>query len=691
MALQNLKESKAMRLKLIYMMVAFGCAAALVGCSDGEFAGVSETGFAPETVAVTLTASRPSGAHTRTLLQENTAGGLNSTWSAGDKLLVVASDGIKAGELTLQTGANSTEGVFSGELQITDGTKARVWYLGANNGDDAPYTSAAVSSNGKVTALTTDLRTNFGGKFDDLKRADLLTKEDVVFTVKDGKGYVRNERVELSAMMAMAHFTLKFPDDFVSSGEATLTVNSEDDDLPSKKVWNPLTTGDSTPSEGYSLTLGSEASGIVLQNNRADVYLPIVPGSYKLKFDVVAGGKQYTYSLKDKSTIEGGYYYTSGESSESSSTFDGILVSLVEVSQPAKEDEDLVGSVFEVNGKRFRFTKANLKYIVDSGDWVLMERQYSFICKGGWTLSNGSWAKGKETEIDLFGFGATGLYDVESGETAQAPTFWRQTAQQTYSIAAYYYPTNNTTTNQGAGFLGSYLEHGTQFTNFDWGKAYYLNKNKEAYPTQEKPYTSYDWAIDPTFDESKDSKALRYFTLSSSDWTQLQAKYFMTGATITGIGNSVNSDAKGNIFGCLIIKVEGTNSEKLAKVKDFLTGKVTYISPSLSANLSYTGTNYQYFKYNYVQMTGAQFDALEKLGVVFLPEAGHRAPDAYTKTDAYYWTSTTGQQYVSTFFRFDGNSSPSVFKLDPINRSMGGSVRLVKEVPADYVDPMVVE
>lgn len=676
-------------------MVALGCAAALVGCSDGEFAGVSETGSAPETVAVTLTASRPSGAHTRTLLQENTVGGLNSTWSVGDKLLVVAPDGTKAGELTLQTGAESTEGVFSGELQITDGTKARVWYLGANNGDDAPYTSAAVSSDGKVTALTTDLRTNFGGKFDDLKRADLLTKEDVVFTVKDGKGYVQNERVELSAKMAMAHFTLKFPDDFVPSGEATLTVNSEDGDLPSEMVWDPLTSDGSTPSEdasyGYSLTLGSEASGIVLQDNRADVYLPIVPGSYKLKFDVSAGGKQYTCSLKNKSTIEDGYYYTSGKSSESSSTFEGISVSLVEVSQPVKEDEDLVGSVFEVNGKRFRFTKANLKYIVDSGDWVLMERQYSFICKGGWTLSNGSWAKGKETEIDLFGFGATGLYDVESGETAQAPTFWRQTATQTYTMAAYYYPTNNTTTNQGAGFLGSYLEHGTQFTNFDWGKAYYLNKNKEAYPTQEKPYTSYDWAIDPTFDESKDSKALRYFTLSSSDWTQLQAKYFMTGATITGIGNSVNSSAKGNIFGCLIIKVEGTNSEKLAKVKNFLAGKVSYISSSLSANLSYTGYDYQYFKYNYVKMTGDQFDALEKLGVVFLPEAGHRAPDSYKKDDAYYWTSKANQNNTSAPFRFDGDSSPSHFTLEGMNRSLGCSVRLVKEVPADYVDPMVVE
>ncbi|MDE5841179.1 MAG: hypothetical protein K2H49_09685 [Muribaculaceae bacterium] len=77
--------------------------------------------------------------------------------------------------------------------------------------------------------------------------------------------------------------------------------------------------------------------------------------------------------------------------------------------------------------------------------------------------------------------------------------------------------------------------------------------------------------------------------------------------------------------------------------------------------------------------------------MVFLPEAGHKATDSYTKTEGYYWTSTAGQQYVSTFFRFDGNSSPHVFNLEGINRSVGSSVRLVKEVPDDYVDPMVVD
>lgn len=701
-----------MRLKLIYTMVALGCAAALVGCSDGEFAGVSETGSAPETVAVTLTASRPSGAHTRTLLQENTVGGLNSTWSAGDKLLVVAPDGTKAGELTLQTGAESTEGVFSGELQITDGTKARVWYLGANNGDDAPYTSAAVSSDGKVTALTTDLRTNFGGKFDDLKRADLLTKEDVVFTVKDGKGYVQNERVELSAKMAMAHFTLKFPDDFVPSGEATLTVNSEDGDLPSKMVWNPLTSDGSTPSEdasyGYSLALGSEASGIVLQNNRADVYLPIVPGSYKLKFDVSAGGKQYTCSLKNKSTIEGGYYYTSGKSSESSSTFDGISVSLVEVSQPVKEDEDLVGGVFEVNGKKFRFTRGNLKYDIENDQWSLFDEQYRFTCLAGWADKEGVYMptimkNAKDFAlpayapvIDLFGFGATGLYDYVKGEYAQYPQFFRRTKIETKNQAEYYYPTNDLTTNSG--YTGGYLSKGIQYKAFDWGYAYYLSKNSEAKPSVDKPYTTYE--PDPL---SGKEPAYRYFTLTSDDWTALKKKYFMAACTILQAGNTVDSKSKGSVYGCLIFPVvaddetkaqilqERNKNEKVMKMLSKVSGITTTIYVKTIENLTFT-TNTDRFNADWIKMTVEQFKQLEALGVVFLPQAGYRAEDSLTTTSGYYWTATAGQDRTSTIFRFDGTTTPKQFKLDSqIGRVLGCSVRLVKEVPADYVDPMVVE
>lgn len=631
--------------------------ALLSGCA-GEEMNLPDSGNAGgKTIPVSLTVTRP-GNDTRTALSESEEGkALASVWTSGDKLIITAENGSKVGELTLQEGEGTTEGVFVGEAAgVTPGAGYTVRYLGATTASGAPFVSIGETS-GKIEFINALEQKGcvVTGLLGDLCRADLLKKEGVELAIADGMAIAKLP-VELEHELSMVHFSLSgIPSEL--DNEATLTFDYGD----------------------YSYQISNIAS---------EIYLPMIPGTHRIKFTLSNAGKGYEYEFDSEKTLAAGLYYTA---LDDDSHGVGIDVPLSEVEQSAPEiDEDVIGKVFEVNGKRFRFTRANLKFNVDTRAWSLMDRQYSFICRGGWVTSDGKWQKTKETEIDLFGFGATGLYDIESGETAQVPEFWRQTGTQTYTDAANYYPTNNTQTNQGSGFIGSYLEHGTQFTNFDWGKAYYLNKKGEAYPSESSPYTSYDKDNNPG--------VLRYFTLSSNDWEKLQSKYFFCGATITGITNPANTTAKNNIYGCLIFPITGegansveVNKDKLAKVNALLTGRVTYLSTSLTTNLSFTGTNYQYFNYSWVKMTAAQFDELEKLGVVFLPEAGHRAPDSYTKTDAYYWTSTAGQQYVSTFFRFDGDSSPKVFKLEGINRSLGGSVRLVKEVPADYTDPMVVE
>lgn len=312
---------------------------AIAGCSGDELDGVS-SGSAPESVAVTLTVARPGDASTRTVLTDNNDGTLTSKWTAGDKLLVVTSDGIKAGELTLLSGENTTTGVFTGDLAIADGTHATLWYLGASNGDAAPYTCATGSPGDKVT-LTTDLSgkegsPKLGASFDDLKRAELLTEDDVEFTVKGGKGYVKTEGITLDQKMAMAHFSLIFPDDFTVSDGATLKVNSEKGDLPNVKTWLPANSAAET-TYGYTFTLG-DGKDIQISSNTADLYIPIIPGSYKLKFEVTSGSKQYTYSLQDESTISAGVYYTCGAPS-----YAGIKVELSEPTNndyPGYENED---------------------------------------------------------------------------------------------------------------------------------------------------------------------------------------------------------------------------------------------------------------------------------------------------------------------------------------------------------------
>lgn len=687
---------------------------AFAGCSGDELDGVS-SGSVPESVAVTLTVSRPGDASTRTELTEDpTDGTLTSKWTTGDKLLVVTSDGVKAGELTLKEGAETTKGVFSGDLKIADGTEATLWYLGASNGDVVPYTSASGQS--QVT-LTTDLSgkensPKLGASFDDLKRAELLKKEGVEFTVKNGVGYVKTESVLLDQMMAMAHFTLTFPDGFSVSDGATLTVNSEKGDLPNVKTWLPANSP-ADASYGYTFTLGtpeSDGKDIVVSNNTADLHIPIIPGKYKLTFSVNSGEKQYSCSLQEESTISAGVYYTSG-----APTFAGIPIDfpIPDTPDPKPADDDLVGGVFEVNGKKFRFTKANLKYDIPNDKWSLFDEQYQFINRAGWADKDGNYmssvqkmVNNKLTDfalpayseiIDCFGFGATGLYDYESGETAQYPQFFRQNKAQSLQDARNYYPTNNLDYNKGSGHTGSYLEAGIQFTAFDWGYAYYLSKNTEDKPSVDHPYTTYDPnPINGT------NPAYRYFTLNTSDWTAIKNKYFIAACTILNAGNTVDKDSKGNIYGCLIFPIvadadirdvqilkDRNKNEKVIAMLNKVDGITTTNKVKTIENLSFTTTSGPtYFNADWIKMTVEQFKQLEAMGVVFLPQAGYRSEDTLTATSGYYWTATAGQQYTSTIFRFDGNKTAKEFKLDSqIARCLGCSVRLVKEVPDDYKDP----
>lgn len=700
-----------MKLKSIYRLAFLGSLVAIAGCSGDDLDGVS-SGSVPESVAVTLTVARPGDASTRTVLTDNNDGTLTSKWTAGDKLLVVTSDGIKAGELTLLSGENTITGVFTGDLAIADGTHATLWYLGASNGDAAPYTCATGSTGDKVT-LTTDLSgkegsPKLGVSFDDLKRAELLTEDDVEFTVKGGKGYVKTEGITLDQKMAMAHFSLIFPGDFAVSDGATLKVNSEKGDLPNVKTWLPANSA-AEASYGYTFTIG-DGKDIQISNNTADLYIPIIPGSYKLKFEVTSGSKQYSYSLTEESQISAGVYYTCGAPS-----YAGIKVELSEpkTPDPNPADDDLIGGVFEVNGKKFRFTKANLKYDIANDKWSLFDEQYQFINRAGWADKNGNYMPtiGKKVGnsmkdfalppyadiIDCFGFGATGLYDYESGETAQYPQFFRQTKIQTQDQANYYYPTNNTDYNKGSGYTGSYLEAGIQFTAFDWGYAYYLSKNSEDKPSVDHPYTSYD--PDPL---NGSNPVYRYFTLTTSDWTAIKNKYFIAACTILNAGNTVDKDSKGNIYGCLIFPIvadadirdvqilkDRNKNEKVIAMLNKVDGITTTNKVKTIENLSFTTTSGPtYFNADWIKMTVEQFKQLEAMGVVFLPQAGYRAEESLATKSGYYWTATAGQDRTSTIFRFDGNLSTKEFKLDSqIARSLGCSVRLVKEVPEDYKDP----
>lgn len=655
-----------MKLKSIYRLAFLGGLVAFAGCAGDELDGVS-SGSVPESVAVTLTVSRPGDASTRTVLTDNNDGTLTSKWTAGDKLLVVTSDGIKAGELTLLSGENTTTGVFTGDLAIADGTQATLWYLGASNGDAAPYTCATGSTGDKVT-LTTDLSgkegsPKLGVSFHDLKRAELLTEGDVEFTVKGGKGYVKTEGITLDQKMAMAHFSLIFPGDFAVSDGATLKVNSEKGDLPNVKTWLPANSA-AEASYGYTFTIG-DGKDIQISNNTADLYIPIIPGSYKLKFEVTSGSKQYSCQLQDESEIKGGWYYTSGESSDSSKpSYVGISVRLKDDSELSEVDDEVVGPTFTIKNRqgkevKVRFTRANLHYRTKDNTWYIPQLQTDIVHTAGRANNYlGDYSKSAES-IDLFRWGATGFKDER---------------REVYSPETEYSKNRTTIKDTDLPYVSSVAvspnsvpidmrEEKDQYVDWGWCYGYQQSGKKDYY-----------------FNDI-------YFTLSASEWNTLIDQYIHVCATVNDVPGLLMLDCN-------------DDAEALALLKKYKL--ISADSDYVRITPSYLYEHQTAFKWN--QVIIKDYNILKEMNAVFFPKAGDQLPGSSNATKPasilklHYWLSSlvsTGIQINANnlFIRLkaDGNNTSSDFIISTTNgaRRWACSVRLVKVVETLKDDEIV--
>lgn len=638
-----------------------GALAVFAGCAGDEFDEAS-SGSVPESVPVTLTVSRPGDSSTRTVLSENNDGTLTSKWTTGDKLLVVTSEGVKAGELTLKTGAETTSGVFTGDLKIADGTEATLWYLGASNGDAAPYTSAAVS-NGDLVTLTTDLSgeedgTKLGASFNDLKRAELLTKDGVVFTVKNGVGYVQTESVLLDQKMAMAHFTLTFPDGFAVSDGATLTVNSEKGDLPNVKTWLPANSP-ADASYGYTFTLGtpeSDGKDIVVSNNTADLHIPIIPGKYKLTFSVNSGEKQYSCSLQEESTISAGVYYTSGESEDPSiPSYVGISVLL---KGDPTEDDEVVGPTFTIKNRqgkevKVRFTRANLHYRTADNTYYIPDLQTDMVHNAG-RANNYLGNYSSVESIDLFRWGATGFKD-ERREIYSPETEYSKSRTPLKDTDLPYVSSDVTSPN------GVSIDMRTEKNQYvDWGWCYgYQQSGKKDY----------------YFNDI-------YFTLSATEWSTIVNQYVYVCATVNGVQGLLMLDCN-----------DDAEAKALLKKYNLISADSDYvrITPSYMSNHKTS------FKWN--QVIVKDYNVLKEMNAVFFPKAGTQLPGNSnpTKLDKLqYWLSSVPNSGTQTnannlFLRLLEDSTSADFL---ISSSYGAkrtacSVRLVKVVETPEDDEVV--
>lgn len=294
----------------------------LWSCSSEEVLPGDTTALKGEKVPVTITVSRDDA--TRTELSENkTNGGLNDVWCTGDKLAVYNADGIKAGELNLIEGEDTSVGIFSGEVTAEEGEhEFNLWYT-------APEATGLTEANGKPIyfnskkEMIVDLSKM--PKYEDIKSLsamDILSKV-VKLSVSGGKANVVESKT-MQSHLALARFSLRGME---VGKKGTLTIS----DLGSA---NGMTIYKSRINliDGIEAGTISHQGGIVIKDVEGgkDIYMAFIPGTYRLGFHYVVDGVSYDYAFTKSTTLKAGVYYnafTKAEGAEEG-VIDGVDIPL---------------------------------------------------------------------------------------------------------------------------------------------------------------------------------------------------------------------------------------------------------------------------------------------------------------------------------------------------------------------------
>lgn len=607
----------------------------MAGCASEEFSAPAGN---ESVLPMTLSVSR-GGSATRTTLEEGDGGTMRSLWSEGDRLVAYKSDGTPAGELTLESGAGTPDGVFSGELAgIADGSDLRVWYYGASVDGKEPYTAPdEYAPNTLSCQFSRSPEYSCSGLRADLSRADLLSSMLTV-EVREGKAYAA-EPVVLDAMLALAHFRLTgLPEDVAADGEAVLRVGSyngenlTDNSLPCRISYHPFTLGGGTGAGYAGYVIGNEV--FEAGSTEADVYLPMIPGPCRLTFALETKGRIYRYTFAEPTEIMAGIYYCAPDGS-------GIGVEMEDVTPaPApEEDPELVGPVFEVSGKKFRFTRANLQFNTVTSVYSIPEKQTEYLCKQGRRIGASDITDNPEV-IGLFRWGATGIDD--NVLLPQAADFWKQYAYEySTSTAGGYFPSRNTSVNATISTNSTLCPDGqAQDTSYDWGKAY-----------------------------SAQNPGSHYFTLTSAELKSVINDWFAACCTVDGVNGAVILPFEDLASAKAAIEAVGGRHNNLYKLSDNYTNRTQ-------------------FGYDRLTLT---YEQLTELDGVFFPAGGMGNPHTGTAKkpaasdytgNGYYWTSTPMTTPNASMWFFNGGTTQSSrdFKVYGMGKYYAFSVRLVKEI-----------
>ncbi len=308
------------------------------------------------------------------------------TWSAGDRLYV--GDGSKyIGCLTLQSGAGSATGTFSGAVSATTSTDFGFYYLGSK--DYTPILIEDASTSVEIPFATQT------GLAEDLSGCHI--GYGTATGRVEGTSIIINGVVLMTSKVAIAYFDFK--DGTPEKYRGAITLSGE-------HICNSMTVGFDGSFDG---TAGTAGKGISLTDNTSSQkYVMLIPtgtGEETLNFGVGATGSTTLHN-----GIEANKFYCFGPGEPIN-----VNVKPIEFSVASGTG----------TGTTVSFSPGNLQYWGDAGEkkWRFAEHQYEYFG------DNGQGSTYETVRRDLFGWGCTGNMDTRN----DAHTY--QTNCQPYSTS----------------------------------------------------------------------------------------------------------------------------------------------------------------------------------------------------------------------------------------------------------------
>ena len=642
-----------MKLRHFYPCLLFaGMAVTMASCSEEA----SLTPGQGRNVTMTVNISRMGDA-TRSILTEE-AGDLKCTWEASDLVLVVDNAGNKIGVLHLTSGAGEVNATFKGEINtaVEGETKLGFLYLGNKSEEE-------------IDALPNTVVLSYAqqdGSLDWLSSHDFfIGTQEVNIT----NSYESVENVTLDRQLAFGKFEMQLPEG-VNYGGQDITVSGTGIYTQASVTMGGVTTFANAEGNDGVITIKpvEESHG----SYSSSFYLTVLPnGDEQIEptFSVTIEGTEYSCTLDPRTWTASEFVRVDN----ADGTYSGIELGMTAPAvDPQPGEDNTVGPVIEIEGKKYKFVKGNLYYDIYDQSWHLYDKETHFNTVAGTSSFyekinlyqkgiNGKGVSDSNHIIDLFAWGATGLgdYDTPGVSRAKLPDVIRQGTAGESTWAGSNWPSYNTNTMDVNGnrnitdLWGSYTDTDPIY---DFGYAYMQNGrpvgDTRTYVTA--PLAAYAYICD-------------------------QSRSFSQGCTVKGAG--LNGE---DVKGALIILGVTTAAEAETKIKG-VGGSVKNLK-KLNVSVNNAGFDFQ--------ITLPDYESIEKLGAMFFALAGSSnwlSGKQQLSTDCgNYWTKdgVTGSYSDANGYSFFFRKSSSASEFHWVvgrngvskTRRTQNSVRLMVEV-----------